>query len=218
MISGLVHRHANVLDPLPRDIDAVLISHLHHDHLDLPSLRLIGQSTRVVAPRHGRALLRRAGFGNVHEVRPGDRLDIAGVQLLTTRAIHLGLRAPLGPWGGCVGFVIGATPRVYFAGDTQAFSAMTALDPIDVALMPIAGRGPVLGPGHMGPAAAVDALRLIRPRVVIPIHWGSLVPFGLHHRTWSYLTQPPLEFAERMRRQLPNVQVQILQPGQSFAF
>jgi L-ascorbate metabolism protein UlaG (beta-lactamase superfamily) len=217
-ISALVHRYAHVLDPPPHDIDAVLISHLHHDHLDLPSLTLLGQATRIVTPRQGRALLRRAGFGNVQEVRPGDHLDIDGVQLLTIHAIHLGLRAPLGPWGGCVGFVIGATHRVYFAGDTQAFSAMTSLGPIDVALMPIAGWGPVLGPGHMGPAAAVETLRLIRPRVVIPIHWGSLVPFGLHRRAWSYLTQPPLDFVERMRQHLPNVRVQILQPGESFAF
>ena len=151
-------------------------------------------------------------------MQPGDRLEINGVGVLTTRAIHLGLRAPLGPWGGCVGFVIESTDRVYFAGDTQAFSAMRVLGPIDVALMPIAGWGPVLGPGHMGPAAAVEALRLIRPRVAIPIHWGSLVPFGLHHRTWSYLTQPPLEFIKSMRRELPDIRVQLLQPGESFAF
>jgi L-ascorbate metabolism protein UlaG (beta-lactamase superfamily) len=217
-IRGLVHRHAYVLDPLPYPVDAVLISHLHHDHLDLPSLKLLGKHTRILTPRHSRALLRRAGFGNTQEVRPGDRMEISGVQVLTTRAIHLGLRAPLGPWGGCVGFVIEAEHRVYFAGDTQAFSAMKSLGPIDIALMPIAGWGPVLGPGHMGPSAAVEALRLIRPRVVIPIHWGSLVPFGLHLREWSYLTRPPLEFVDSMRRELPDIQVQLLQPGESFTF
>jgi L-ascorbate metabolism protein UlaG (beta-lactamase superfamily) len=107
---------------------------------------------------------------------------------------------------------------VYFAGDTQAFAAMRSLGPIDVALMPIAGWGPVLGPGHMNPAAAVEALRLIRPQVAIPIHWGSLVPMGLHRRAWSYLTRPPLEFAQRMRLELPDVQVQILHPGESYDF
>ena len=215
-----VHRHAHLLDPPPGQIDAVLISHLHHDHLDLPSLKRLGDNVRVVTPRHGQSLLRRAGFGDTREVRPGNRLDINGVQctVLTTRAIHLGLRAPFGPWGGCVGFVVGSTHRVYFAGDTQAFPAMRMLGPIDIALVPIAGWGPVLGPGHMGPGAAVEALRLIQPRVAIPIHWGSLVPFGLHRRLWSYLTHPPLAFIESMRREFPDICVQVLQPGESFAF
>jgi L-ascorbate metabolism protein UlaG (beta-lactamase superfamily) len=217
-ISGLVHRHAEVVVPPPAQVDAVLISHLHNDHLDLPSLKLLGPQTHILAPRRGQALLRRAGFGNTREVRPGDRVEVNGLPLRTTRAVHWGLRAPLGPWGGCVGYIIEARQRVYFAGDTQAFSGMRKLGSIDVALMPIAGWGPVLGPGHMGPAAAVDALRLIRPRVVIPIHWGSLVPLGLHRRGWSYLTQPPLDFAERMHAELPEVQVEVLEPGQSFTF
>jgi L-ascorbate metabolism protein UlaG (beta-lactamase superfamily) len=92
------------------------------------------------------------------------------------------------------------------------------MGPIDVALVPIGGWGPFLGPGHMGPAAAVKALQLIRPRVAIPIHWGSLVPFGFHHRTWTYLTRPPMEFVELVREHLPEVEVQILQPGQSLEF
>ena len=217
-IRGLVHRHAHVLQPPPSRVDAVLISHLHHDHLDLLSLKLLGEETRVFAPRHSRALLRRAGFLNTQEVQPGDRVEIGDVRLLTTRAIHLGLRAPLGPWGGCVGFVLEAERRVYFAGDTQAFSAMGSLGPIDVALVPIAGWGPVLGPGHMGPNAAVEALRLIRPKMVIPIHWGSLVPFGLHHRTWSYLTRPALDFVKGMRHHLPDIKVHVPQPGESLDF
>jgi L-ascorbate metabolism protein UlaG (beta-lactamase superfamily) len=108
--------------------------------------------------------------------------------------------------------------QVYFAGDTQAFAEMRDLGPIDVALVPIAGWGPVLGPGHMGPRAALEAVKLIRPRVVIPIHWGSLVPFGLHVHTWSYLTQPPLDFVELSRREAPEVHVQVLQAGESAAF
>jgi L-ascorbate metabolism protein UlaG (beta-lactamase superfamily) len=95
---------------------------------------------------------------------------------------------------------------------------MRKLGPIDIALMPIADWGPVLGPGHMGPAAAVDALRLIRLHVVIRIHWGSLVPLGLHRRRCWYLTQPPLDFTDRMHAEVPDVQVEVLQPGQSFTF
>jgi L-ascorbate metabolism protein UlaG (beta-lactamase superfamily) len=81
---------------------------------------------------------------------------------------------------------------------------MGSLGPIDVALMPIGGSGPVLG--HTGAGAAVEALRLIRPKMVIPIHWGSLVAFGLQHRTWSYLSRPALDFVEGRRHHLPDIQ------------
>jgi L-ascorbate metabolism protein UlaG (beta-lactamase superfamily) len=215
-ISGLVHRQPYVLDPPPRNVDAVLISHLHHDHLDLRSLRILGRQTRVVVPSRGRGLLHTAGFANTLEVQPLQRFEIDALHVLTTRAVHIGLRAPFGPWGGTVGFVLEASRRVYFAGDTQEFAEMSSLGPIDVALMPIAGWGPVLGPGHMAPAAAVRALRLIRPRVAIPIHWGSLVPLGFHRRAWGYLTQPAFEFVEMMRAELPEVQVRVLLPGESF--
>jgi L-ascorbate metabolism protein UlaG (beta-lactamase superfamily) len=56
---------------------------------------------------------------------------------------------PFGPNGGCLGFVVEGCARVYFAGDTGLFPAMAALGPVDVALLPIAGWGPVLGPGHL---------------------------------------------------------------------
>jgi L-ascorbate metabolism protein UlaG (beta-lactamase superfamily) len=217
-ISGLVHRQPQVLDVADRGYEAVLISHLHHDHLDLRSLEMLGHATRIVVPRHGRAMVARRGFRNVLEVQPGNDFTIRAVHVRVTRAVHWGLRAPLGPWGGTVGFVLETpTERVYFAGDTQAFREMDTLGRIDLMLIPIAGWGPVLGPGHMGPRAAVDALRLVRPRAAIPIHWGSLVPFGLHLREWSYLTRPPVDFVELARREVPEVQVHVLQAGESWS-
>jgi L-ascorbate metabolism protein UlaG (beta-lactamase superfamily) len=218
-IAGLVHRQADLLDRLPGEVHAVLISHLHHDHLDVPSLQRLGFETPIVVPRHGGSLLLNAGFRTVSEVEPGTELQFGAVRVRATRAVHIGLRAPLGPWGECVGFVVESpVDRVYFAGDTQAFPEMRKLGAISVALVPVGGWGPVLGPGHMGPEAAVEALRLIRPRVAIPIHWGSLVPFGLHKRTWRYHTQPPLHFASLVAQALPDVHVEVLQPGESFSF
>jgi L-ascorbate metabolism protein UlaG (beta-lactamase superfamily) len=91
---------------------------------------------------------------------------------------------------------------------------MAELAPIDVALLPIAGWGPRLGPGHMGVAEAVQALALLRPRIVVPIHWGSLVPVGMHLRDWSYLTRPAVAFEEQARQAHPEVDVRILAPGE----
>jgi L-ascorbate metabolism protein UlaG (beta-lactamase superfamily) len=95
---------------------------------------------------------------------------------------------------------------------------MDQLGDIDLALLPVGGWGPILGPGHMSPREAVRALKLLRPRVAVPIHWGSLVPVGLHVRAWPYLTRPPREFAALARRQAPDVKVRVLAPGASLEF
>jgi L-ascorbate metabolism protein UlaG (beta-lactamase superfamily) len=217
-IRGLVHRHPV---PSPRglgSIDAVLISHLHHDHLDLPSLDFLGRDVRLLVPHGGLALLRPRGFRNVVELGAEHQVEIGSLRVRATPAHHGGFRVPFGPSGGCLGFVADGTQRVYFAGDTDLFPEMADLRPIDVALVPVAGWGPLLGPGHLDARMAVEALCLIRPRLAIPIHWGSLVPVGLHLRDWTYLKRPPIEFAERARQLTPEVEVRVLQPGQGLEF
>ena len=95
---------------------------------------------------------------------------------------------------------------------------MKDLGPIDVALLPVAGWGPVLGPGHMDYRVAVQALEIIQPRIAVPIHWGSLVPLGMHLVDWSYLTRPGWQFDELAREVTPQVDVRVLLPGQSIEF
>jgi L-ascorbate metabolism protein UlaG (beta-lactamase superfamily) len=197
-------------------VDAVLISHLHHDHLDVPSLRQLGRTTRIFVPRGGGNLLKRRGFSEMREMQPGNDVAVGSVQVRATSALHTGYRVPFGPSGDCLGFIVEGSTRVYFAGDTDVFPDMAALGPIDVALLPVAGWGPVLGPGHMGPLEAAHALRLIRPKVAIPIHWGTFAPIGIHLRHWPYLVNPPLDFVNHARDLAPDVEVRVLQPGQSF--
>ena len=166
-------------------------------------------------PRGGASVVKRSGFDCVRELAVGESLDVRGVRVLATRAAHNGFRAPFGPMADCLGFVIEGSQRIYFAGDTDIFDEMADIGAVDVALLPIAGRGPKLGPGHMGPTQAVQALELLRPRIVVPIHWGSLVPVGMHLRTWSYLTNPPIAFAQMARQAQPHVEVRVLEPGQT---
>ena len=212
-VPGLVHRH-RVRDLSVVDgVQGILISHMHHDHLDLPSLRYLPPDAQVLAPIASAPLLRRR-MRSVLEMRETETAEVGGVRIIATHARHVGFRAPFGPLGGSLGFILEGSQRIYFAGDTDVFPGMAELGPIDLALLPVAGWGPTLGPGHMDAAAAVEALKLIRPRLAIPIHWGSLVPFGLHIRTWSYLKRPPHEFAEIAARVVPDVRVQVLEPGQ----
>lgn len=208
------------VSPLPADlyadIDGVVISHLHHDHLDLPSLRLLGAGVRLIVPRGAGRLLWRAGFADVTEVGVGDEASIGPVRVTATPARHSGFRLPFGPRGVAVGYVLEAgSERVYFAGDTDIFDAMSELGEVDLALLPVWGWGPRLGPGHMDPARAAEALRLVRPRAAVPIHWGTLWPLGLGRVRPNRLDAPPLEFARRAALAAPDVEVYTTAPGQT---
>ena len=196
-------------------IDVALISHLHLDHFDLPSLRLLGPDVQLVVPFGAARLLRRSGFATVRELAPGDSLRVGDLAITATPAAHGGYRPPLGPRAEAVGYLLeGRTRRVYFAGDTDLFPGMGELGrDLDVALLPVWGWGPTLGPGHLDPARAAAALRLLRPRYAVPIHWGTLWPVGLGRVKQGLLTRPPLEFAARAQGAHPAGRVMLTEPG-----
>ena len=127
-------------------------------------------------------------------------------------ASHDDRRRPAGgPRADPLGFVAGAARRVYFAGDTDLFGGMEALGPLDAALLPVAGWGPALGPGHMDAAAAAKAAALIRPRVAVPIHWGTYRPLFARRGPW--FVDPPRAFAARVAEEAAEVEVAVLDPG-----
>ena len=197
-------------------LDGVLVSHLHLDHLDVPSLRMLGRGVRLVVPRGAGVVLRRAGFHRVTELAVGEETNVGGAVVTALPADHDGRRHPLGPVAETIGFEIGGAHRVYFAGDTDVFDGMEDLaGRFDLALLPIWGWGPTLGPGHMDPAAAAHAAALLRPRVVVPIHWGTLFPAGLHHVRGAALVEPPRAFARLVAETAADVAVRTLAPGES---
>jgi L-ascorbate metabolism protein UlaG (beta-lactamase superfamily) len=197
-------------------IDAVLVSHLHFDHLDIPSLRMLGSRTRIIVPHGGAAFLRRKGFKHVDEFRNGETIEIDGVAIKATPAYHSEFRFPFGPVAECIGYMIRGSRNIYFAGDTDLFPEMEELKRHpDIALLPVWGWGPLLGEGHMDPRRAAHALRLLHPRMAIPIHWGTFYPFGLRWLRLGFLTEPPYAFAEHTAEIAPDVEVRILEPGES---
>ena len=178
-----LRRHHTVDLDAVRDVDVVLISHVHMDHLHVPSLRLLGEVTIVVPAGAGR-FLRRHGFPMVVETRVGDHRSFGAVTVETVQATHPAGRGPHSRISApAVGYVLRSpTESVYFAGDTDLFEGMAELASIDVALLPIAGWGPTLGTGHLDPDRAAKATELIRPRLVVPIHWGTYSPISVRGR------------------------------------
>jgi L-ascorbate metabolism protein UlaG (beta-lactamase superfamily) len=195
-------------------IDAVLISHLHHDHLDLPSLRRLPNGPRLVVPRGSAELLRRAGFRDVVELVPGGGVSIGPLRVTATTANHRGDRSPIGPRGPALGYVIdGGRRRFYFAGDTDLFAGMARLEQIDVAFLPVGGWGPTLGAGHLDPTRAAKAAELIGSRLAVPIHWGTFWPRGLVRFRSHLLSGPAAAFETAAGELAPDVVVSPSVPG-----
>ncbi len=199
-----------------RDVDAVLISHLHHDHLDLPSLRLLPAGTPLIVPRGAAEMLHRHGFADVRELAAGESTEVAGVEVRAVDAVHDRHRLRYGLEADTLGYVAGGA--VYFAGDTDLFDGMADLAGIEVALIPVWGWGPSLGDGHLDPEAAARATALLRPRIAVPIHWGTFFPQLMHLWKHDRLTDPPHEFAAAVATLAPEVEVRVLPPGGSTRF
>lgn len=204
--------------PAPPDApDAVLISHGHLDHLDLPSLARLPQETRVVVPQGLREVVARKGFRDVAEVAVGDVVEVGTVSVCATPAVHGGGRAVPGRGRNTVGYLVTGSASVFFAGDTDLFDAMRGLAPgLDLALLPIWGWGPTIGPGHLDPARAARAVALLAPKLVVPIHWGTLRPVYRSARA-GFLHDPLEEFVAAVELEAPGVEVRVLQPGESIA-
>jgi L-ascorbate metabolism protein UlaG (beta-lactamase superfamily) len=213
-------------------VDLVLVSHLHTDHLHLPSLRRLGRGVPVVVPRGAGRWLRGKGFTAVEELAPGETLTDGGLTVTATEALHSphrwGPRLTHGPHAPAVGHLLrGAGRSVYLAGDTDLFPGMTALGAptagfpgLDVAVLPVWGWGVNLGPGHLDPLRAAEAVARLRPRVAVPVHWGTLALAGLHSlpspwrgRMRTLLTEPPRQFAAAVAAGGSGATVALTRPG-----
>jgi L-ascorbate metabolism protein UlaG (beta-lactamase superfamily) len=217
LTSRLAHlRRHHLVDTTDLRADVALISHVHMDHLHLPSLRLLGTDVEVIAPRGAGAFLRRHGFRRVREVVAGDHVAAGSVVIEVVPAVHPDGRGPHSRvHADAIGFVLtGVGGTVYFAGDTDLFDEMAGLGDIDVALLPIAGWGPTLGEGHLNPERATQAVDLVSPALVVPIHWGTYSPVRLRSGPPLWLGRPAVDFTEQMHRHGHAGRLRLLRPGQ----
>jgi len=214
---GPLIRHGPLPPPhVTAAIDAVLISHLHHDHLDLASLRRLDPGVRMLVPRGSRGFFERHGFGDLTELEPGESTAVGRLTVTAVEAHHDGGRRRGSAEVRPLGFLVGGSRTVYFAGDTDLFAGMEQLGPaLDLALLPVWGWGPTLGPGHLDPEGAARAAALLAPRLAVPIHWGTLYPLGLARLRPGRLTLPAEEFVARAREIAPQVATRVLSPGES---
>lgn len=175
-------RHPGIpLESLP-EIDLVLISHAHHDHLHLKTLREIANRQPIIVPKGVGSIVKRRGFGEVHELAYWDTWSDGDLEVTLTPAMHWGARFIHDTHRQFGGFVIdGGGSTVYHAGDSAMFDGFGEIGlrhAIDVALMPIGAYDAPSGREvHMNPEEALVAFEHLGAKWMVPMHYGTF-PLG----------------------------------------
>jgi L-ascorbate metabolism protein UlaG (beta-lactamase superfamily) len=187
------------------DVDAVLISHAHFDHVDRRYLRAIGKDVPVFAPCRVAWLIALMCGREIESVIPWRQFMVGKAYVIPVTARHTT------PGVGYVISIEGKT--LYFAGDTYVGRFMKEVGDRfhpDVCLMPVA-RFRI--PTTMGNAGAIEAARLIRPRTIIPIH------LGLEPRLPALRRAETAESFRRLaRRERLAADIVSLEPGESYSW
>ena len=207
-------------ESLWREPDAVVLSHLHHDHADVGSLRLL-HGVRVMSDPANVTWLRRRGL--LPAVPLGDDWSpVAGdVEVRQVRAVHGHRPMPHRPNAANGHLVRGPSGTVWFAGDTSLYPEMADLPRlagghIDVALLPVWGWGPRLSGGHLTPEEAARAVALACATYAVPVHWGTLHPPWMDRFGREWLERPGERFADAVEDQCPYATAVVLDPGESW--
>ena len=207
-----LRRSSAVPPPESAHADVVLVSHLHRDHLHLPSLDRFDRAVPVVVPRGAGRLVRGLARRQLVEVSPGDVLEVAGVSIEVLPAEHDGRRSMLEPSGAsAIGFRLEhAAASVWYPGDTGPRLDVSGVPPVDLAAVPIGGWGPSLGDDHLDPAQAAAMVERVGARWALAVHYGTFWPLTQRRSTrhHHFFVTPP----ERFREALAGSPIEALTP------
>jgi L-ascorbate metabolism protein UlaG (beta-lactamase superfamily) len=204
------------------DVDAVLISHLHHDHAELTSIRMLPDLPLLTGPRNA-AFLRRRKLQGVDLDDAWYDVGDSGVQVRLVRADHHARKMPHRPNDAYGHLVRTATRRIWLAGDTSLYPELAGLSdlaggPIDLAVVPVGGWGARLSGGHMDPAQAAEACALVGAGAAVPYHWGTFYVPSQHNTPRGWMDRPGPAFAHALSEHAPACDGRVLRPGESTAW
>ena len=175
-------------------IDLILLSHAHMDHLDVPSLRsLESKKTSVITASRTSDLLRGNRYKHLQELGWGERTRVGAAAVRAFEVNHWGARMRSDTYRGYNGYVIeSGRYRVLFAGDTahtSAFRSLRTSKPIDLAIMPVGAYDPWIH-SHCTPEQAWRMGSDAGAELFVPVH----------HQTFQLSREPVLEPIERFHR------------------
>ena len=215
-VAFLRWERGHVAAPLDEPLTAALISHLHHDHLDLASLARLPSGMPVVAPAGATRLVPGLRRHTVVELDVGESTNFGEATVTAVHAEHDGRRHRLGGAAPALGYLVeGRDTVVYFAGDTGLHPGLRDLShhAVNLAVIPVGGWGLTLGDEHLDPVRAAEAVATVRPLRAIPIHWGSLrIPVLWRARSQRFVGAGH-QFAAAAAQLAPQVDVAVAPPG-----
>ena len=180
--------------------DIVCVTHDHGDHMG-DSIEICKRTGAVFLGTYELAsMAQEKGVKDVMGFNIGGTVNVKGIDITMVQAFHTCSN------GSPTGFIIrGEGKTVYHAGDTGIFGDMKLIGELykpDVALLPIGDYY------TMGALQASEAIRLIRPKIAVP----------MHYMTFPVLAQSADEFVNLVKEKTPEVKVVVLKPGESFEF
>jgi L-ascorbate metabolism protein UlaG (beta-lactamase superfamily) len=197
------------------NVDLVLLSHAHFDHLDLRTLRCFDESTRVITARATRDLLKGTRFPYIAELDWGQSKSLstaAGeIEITAFPVKHWGARTQRDTYRGYNGYLIERSGhRIIFAGDTamtENFAALRRHGAIDIAIMSIGAYNPWIH-SHCSPEQAIEMANAAGARFIMPVH----------HQTFRLSFEPlrePIERFETALRKAPE-RIALREIGETF--
>lgn len=204
------------LHDLP-NIDLVLVTHAHFDHLDRRTLRAVAANQPIVVPEHVGNLVHDLGFNQVHELHRWQTYELGALKVTLTPAYHWGARMLHDSHRGFGGFHLEYEGRTLFhCGDSAYFPGFTEIGErlqTEIALLPIgAYDAPSKRDVHMNPEQALQAFVELRARTFIPMHYGT---FRL---SYEPLHEPPQRLVSRAQEIGLAERVRILAEGETIIF